>query len=51
MDPNLLEEPIWYKNDVVGMDETSGKGKKNNEGDGKDDITKNEDYPSIREFK
>lgn len=50
MDFSLIQEPIWYKDDVVGMVETHGQRKKKSEGDGKDDIPKSEDDLSIRYF-
>lgn len=50
MEFDLLVEPIWYKDDIMGMVETCGQRRKKNEGKRKDDIPKNEDDFSIGEF-
>lgn len=51
MDLSLLEELVWYKDDVVGMVETRRQRKKKNKGDRKDYIHKHEHDITMREFK
>lgn len=43
MGADLIEDHVWYKDDLMGMVETHGQKKQRSESKGKDEIPKSED--------
>lgn len=50
MDPNLMEEPVWYDDDMVGMMDTYHQKKQKEEKEKNDDSSKWEDNINLQEF-
>jgi len=46
MGPNLLEDLVWYKDDLMGMVENHRQNKQKSKSEGKDELTKSE-YNSL----